>query len=253
MLTNTLVVPARPTLQVAQALIRASLNDRRGLLTTLFTPLFMLVLFWVVGGRAEPGELDLVAFIFPAIVGLTVMLGGQTAATRIVNWREQGVFQRLAVTPTPLGQVVLGLGLAQASVSVAQALIVVLFGVGVLGLAVDGRGALLGAGVLALGVFAFIAFGCLVASLARKADLANAAFTFTLLPMFFLGGGFPAEILPPALRAISPWLPTTMLNSLLSPLLAGGALPAAPWWPLLGLLAYTLAFAGLAAWRFRWE
>ena len=77
--------------------------------------------------------------------------------------------------------------------------------------------------------------------------------TFTLLPMFFLGGGFPAEILPPALQAVSPWLPTTMLNSLLSPLLAGGALPAAPWWPALGLLAYTLAFAGLAAWRFRWE
>jgi hypothetical protein len=71
--------------------------------------------------------------------------------------------------------------------------------------------------------------------------------------MFFLGGAFPAEILPPALRAVSPWLPTAMVNSLLSPLLSGGALPPEPWWPVLGLVAYTLGFGALAAWRFRLE
>jgi ABC-type multidrug transport system permease subunit len=132
---------------------------------------------------------------------------------------------------------------------------VLLFGVLVLGLHVNGDGAaaLAALGVLALGVMSFIAFGCLVASLAAKPDVASAAFTFTLLPMFFLGGGFPAEILPPVLRAVSPWLPTAMLNRLLSPLLAGGTLPAEPWWPVLGLAAYTVVFGAVAAWRFRWE
>jgi ABC-2 type transport system permease protein len=253
MLTKTPAAPARPIAQFALALVRASLNDPRTLLITLFTPLFMLVLFWIVGRPAEPGERDMVSFIFPSIVGLTVMLGGQAVAMRVVNWREQGVFQRLAATPAPLGHLIVGMGLAQAAVSVVQALAVLLFGAFVLGLAVDGPGAVAGLGVLALGVLAFIAFGCLTASLAPKPDLASAAFTFTLLPMFFLGGGFPAEVLPPALRAVSPWLPTAMLNSLLGPLLAGGALPAEPWWPVLGLLAYTLIFGALAAWRFKWE
>jgi ABC-2 type transport system permease protein len=163
------------------------------------------------------------------------------------------VFQRLAATPTPLGHLVIGLGLAQAAVSVAQAVAVLAFGVLALGLQVNGPGAVAAVGLLALGVLVFIAFGMLVASLSPKPDVASSAFMFTLLPMFFLGGGFPPEILPDFLQAVSPWLPTTMLNGLLSPMLAGGVLPAEPWLPLLGLLAYTLGLSALAAWRFRWE
>ena len=235
------------------SLIRASLNDLRTLVITLFTPLFMLILFWLVGRPSEPGDTDLVSFIFPAIVGLTVMLGGQTAAMRIVNWRGEGVFQRLAATPTPLGHLVIGVGLAQAVVSVAQAVAVMLFGMLALGLHVNGLGAVIAVLLLALGVLVFIAFGIFIASLSSKPDMASSAFMFTLLPMFFLGGGFPPSILPPFLQALSPWLPTAMLNSLISPLFASGALPAQPWWPVLGLLAYTFAFAALASWQFKWE
>jgi ABC-2 type transport system permease protein len=234
-------------------LVRASLNDLRTFAITLFTPVFMLVLFSIVGRPAEPGDTDLLAFIFPAIIGLTVMLGGQTVAMRIVNWREQGVFQRLAATPAPLGQLVLGAGAAQAAVSVLQALSVMLFGVLALGLAVNAVGAVMAVIVLALGVAAFIAYGMLIASLANKADLASAAFMFTLLPMFFLGGGLPPSLLPPFLQSLSPYLPTAILNSLLSPLLASGTLPAEAWRPSAGLLAYTLLFGALAAGRFRWE
>ena len=53
--------------------------------------------------------------------------------------------------------------------------------------------------------------------------------------------------------AVSPYLPTTMLSSLLSPLLAGGALPANAWQAALGLAAYTDGFGALAVWRYRWE
>ena len=253
MTTYTRPNPLLPIVQFAGAVIQANLNDLRGLLISLFTPLFMLVLFWVVGRPSEPGDLDLAAFIFPSIVGLAVMLGGQMAAMRIVNWREQGVFQRLAVTPTPLGHLVLGVGLAQAVVSVAQGVLVLLFGALVLGMEVNGVGAVAAVAVMSLGVLAFIAFGILVASLARKPDIASSLFIFTLLPMFFLGGGFPPEILPDFLRVVSPWLPTTMLNSLLNPLLNGGTLPAAPWWPVLGLVAYTVVFGVVAAGRMRWE
>lgn len=253
MTTLTRTNPLLPIFQFAGAVIQASLNDVRGLVISLFTPLFMLVLFWLVGRSSAPGDPDLAAFIFPSIVGLAVMLGGQTAAMRIVNWREQGVFQRLAVTPTPLGHLVLGVGLAQAAVSVAQGVLVLLFGALVLGMEINGAGAVAAVAVLSLGVLAFIAFGILVASLSRKPDIASSLFIFTLLPMFFLGGGFPPEILPAFLRTVSPWLPTTMLNGLLNPLLNGGSLPPAPWWPVLGLIAYTLLFALIAARRMRWE
>lgn len=239
--------------EFAGALVRASLNDPRTLAINLFTPFFMLVLFAVVGRPEAPGDFDLLAYIFPAIIGLTVMLGGQTAAMRVVNWRAQGVFQRFAATPTPLGQLVLGTGLAQALVSVMQAALVLVFGVLALGLKVSASGAVLTLLVLALGVLAFIALGMFVATLSNKPEVASSAFIFTLLPMFFLGGGFPPEILPAFLQTVSPYLPTTMLTTLTAPLLATGALPAAPGWPVIGLLAYTALFGGLAAWRFRWE
>lgn len=243
----------RPVLHFAGAMLQAGLADWRTAALSLFTPLFMLVLFWLIGRPAEPGDPDLATFIFPAIVGLTVMLGGQTLAMRLVNWRTQGVFQRLAATPTPVGHLVLGLGLAQAVLSVVQAVSVLAFGALALGLPVDGLGAVLALGVLALGVSTFSAYGMLVASLAPKADVASSIFIFTLLPLFFLGGGFPAEILPAFLRPVSPWLPTTMVNTLLNPLLTAGTLPPDPAWPALGLLGYTLGLAALAAWRFRWE
>jgi ABC-2 type transport system permease protein len=256
---NTLIstlhsqISLRPIVQFASALIRAALNDLRAFAITLLTPLFMLVLFWVVGRPEAPGDADLVAFIFPAIVSLTVMLGGQTAAMRIVNWRAQGVFQRLAATPTPLGHLLIGLGLAQALVSVAQAATVMQFGRLVLGIGVNGPGAVTAMLVLAFGVLAFIAIGILIASLVSKPEVASAVYMFTLLPMFFLGGGFPPRFLPPFLQTISPYLPTTMLNAFIGPLLANGAMPAEPWWPVLGLAAYTVGLSALAAWKFRWE
>ena len=256
---NTLIyspqsrISLRPIIQFVSALIRASLNDLRTFAITLLTPLFMLVLFRVVGRPAEPGDVDLVAFIFPAIVSLTVMLGGQAVAMRIVDWRAQGVFQRLAATPTPLGHLVIGLGLAQVMVSVAQAVTVMLFGRLALGIGVSGPGAVAAVLLLTLGVLTFIAIGILIASLSSKPDVARAAFTFTLMPMFFLGGGFPPSLLPPFLQTISPYLPTAMLNTLISPLLANGVLPAEPWWPVLGLAAYTMSFSALAVWKFKWE
>ena len=240
-------------LRTAYFLLRAAFNDLKTLLISLFTPLFMLVTFWLVGRPTEPGDPDLAAFMFPAIIGLTVMLGGQTLAMRLVNWRAQGVFQRLSVTPTPLGQVVLSMSVAQAALSVLQAGGVFLFGVFVLGFKVDARGAALAVGVLVLGVSVFVALGLFIASLSAKPDIVSAAFIFTLLPMFFLGGGFPPSILPEFLQQISPFLPTAMVNSLLNPLFAQGAFPSDAWQSVSGLLLYTFLFSVLGAWRFRWD
>ena len=38
-------------------------------------------------------DFDLMGFMFPAIVGLSVMLAGLTQATRLAGWRAQGVFE----------------------------------------------------------------------------------------------------------------------------------------------------------------
>jgi hypothetical protein len=56
------------------------------------------------------------------------MLGGQIVMTRLINWRRQFFFQRLACAPVPLGALVVGAGLTQAVISTIQAVVVIVFG-----------------------------------------------------------------------------------------------------------------------------
>lgn len=84
------------------ALARASLTDLQVTGVSLGTPLFLLILFGFVS------EGPALQQIFPTLIGLTAMLGGQGLMMKLIQWRTQGVFQRLAATPTPLGALVLG-------------------------------------------------------------------------------------------------------------------------------------------------
>ena len=241
-LTSTLI----PTLHFTRALLKGNLRDRRALITTLFTPIFMLTIFWLLSGSPEDGDFDLIAFMFPAIVGFGVMFSGAGQALRLLNWREQEVFQRLAATPVPLGNLVMGAALAQTILGTIQGIFILLFGVLVIQIPVNILGTVLTVLVLALGSACFIAFGSLIASLAPKAETANTIYTFSILPMFFFGGGFPPEVLPAFIQKVSPWLPTAMFTELVRPLLSTGALVQ-------GLAGYTVIFSVLAAKRFRWE
>jgi ABC-type multidrug transport system permease subunit len=242
-----------PTLHFAGALLKGNWRDRRGLVTALFSPLLILMLFWLLTGQTDESEFDLLGFMFPAIVGFGVMFSGGAQATRLLNWREQGVFQRLAATPVPLGHLVLGATLAQTILGMLQGILILLFGVLVIRIPVNFLGALATIFVLALGGACFIALGSLIATFADKADAANNIYTFSILPMFFLGGGFPPEILPAFVQKISPWLPTSMFTELIRPLLLTGVLPQDSWVNFLGLTILTILFATIAARRFQWK
>ncbi len=242
----------RPLTHFALALLKGAFNDLRAVATTMFTPLLLLVMFWLLTRDGEKGA-ALMAFMFPGIVGFTVMQSGQPLALRIVNWRQQGIFQRLACTPVPLGQLVLGAALAQTLMAMAQGVFILLFGIVVLRLPVNVVGAVTSVLALTLGSACFIAFGAVVSTFTAKPETASTVFIFLLLPLYFLGGGMPPEVLPEFLRTISPWLPTTLLTDLLHSLLTNGRLPAEPFQPILGLLAYTAVFALIAARKFRWE
>lgn len=242
----------RPLTHFALALLKGTLNDLRMLVMTMFTPLLLLVLFWLLTRDGDKGA-TLMAFMFPGIVGFAVMQAGQPLALRIVSWRQQGLFQRLACAPVPLGHLVLGAALAQTLLALAQGVFMMLFGVLVLGLPINAVGAAISVLALTLGSACFIAFGALTSTLAAKPETANMVFIFTIMPLYFLGGGMPPEVLPDFLRALSPWLPSTLLTDLLHSLFATGQLPDAPVRVILGLLAYTIVFALIAARKFRWE
>ncbi len=235
------------TWHFAVALLRAGNKNRMNFVLGLATPFFLLIIYWLT----MPD--DLLASLFPGLIGFTTMLASAPLAIRIVTWRQQGIFGRLACTPVSLGYLMLGAAGAQVVLGVVQAIVLVVFGVFVVGLPVNGLGALAAIAVLVLGSACFITYAALIASVSKRAETANSLFIFTTLPMFFLGGSMPAQVLPPWMDRIGAWLPFTLFNDLLGSLLTNGTLPANALLSVGGLVAYTLVFGCGAARLFRWE
>lgn len=103
--------------------------------------------------------------------------------------------------------------------------------------------------ILALGAACFLTYGSLIAAFTKTGETANSIFIFSLLPMFFIGGGFPPGLLPAQVESIGAWLPVGLINKLILPLLTQKEFhpqTAVSW---LALLGYTGLFT-LAAARF---
>jgi ABC-type multidrug transport system permease subunit len=212
----------------------------------------MLFTIWIPAMTGDEESQELMQLLFPAIILLSVIMPGLTQTTRLTRWREQRIFQRLALTPVPLASLMVGTAFTQMMIGVGQGTAMLLFGIFVVGLDLLWRHVLLVLGAMVLAGAAFIAFGSAIAAFSRKADIAGYVFFFTVMPLTFLST-FPAEMMPDALNRITPWLPTSMAIELIGPLFlanrpSAGALPAA-----LGLMIYTMIFTVISARRFRWE
>ena len=190
--------------------------------------------------------------MFPAIVALAVMLAGQTQATRIAQWREQGIFQRFALTPVPLPALVLGAALAQIITGLLQGIGILILGILLGVIAPSLIGLLIALGVMFLSAITFVSFGSVIATFANRSDVAGYIFFFTFMPIFFLGS-FPSEMLPPLMQQIIVWLPTTMAIELIGHQLVTGMPPEGAIFFLSGLIIYAIVFGIINARFFKWE
>lgn len=240
-----------PILAFAKAQILATFKNKKAFFTML-TPIFMLTLFWLTGRGSSDAEL-VAQMMFPAIIGFSVMLNGGVQAMRLISWRQQGIFQRLAVTPVPLGHLVFGDLLAQAFLALLQGVITLLFGVIALGLPVNWFGTAVALLILTLAAACFLAYGSLIAAFTNQPEVANSIFIFTLLPMFFAGGGFPPSLMPDIVNQIGAWLPVGLTNKMIVPLLIDGSFHADTAVGLLALVGYTVLFSLIAGRFFKTE
>jgi ABC-2 type transport system permease protein len=241
-----------PTIQFTGALIRANLKNLKVLVLSLGFPVFMLFTFWITTRGPQEAEFDLMQVMFPAIVALAVMLAGLTQATRIAQWREQGIFQRFALTPVPLPALVLGTATAQIITGLLQGICILILGVLLGVIAPSITGLLVALGVMLLSAITFVSFGSVIAAFISRSDVAGYVFFFTFMPIFFLGS-FPSEMLPALMQRIIVWLPTTMAIELIGHQLATGMLPEGAIFSLGGLITYTIVFGAITARFFKWE
>ncbi len=232
-------------------ILRANLRDWRTTSVVLFTPLLMLLVFRFVDTDPTGGVPDLFVTFFPGVLTMGILFVGSPLATRIVSWRERGIFRRLACTPQPLGLLLLAMAAVSAVLGVVQALLILTLGWG-FGVPLTWANVAWSLPFIALGAACFTAYGVMLAGFSRKTETVNVLYVFSLLPMTFAAPLFsPAGALPPLVAAVGEWLPPSLVATLLQATLLEGRLPDQALLVIGGLLTCIAFFSMVSMWRFR--
>ncbi|HMK43340.1 MAG TPA: ABC transporter permease [Dissulfurispiraceae bacterium] len=186
-------------------------RERGKLLSMIARPL--LWLFLVGSGMTRMVSSDMgmpyIQFIFPGIVGMTVLFSSIFSSISIIWDKEFGFMKEMLVAPVPRSAIVVGKALSGTAVSTVQALIILLvhpfIGLDLsLGQAV---GILLLSALLA---FCLSSLGILIATFYESFESFSVIMNFIVMPMFFLSGAmYPVRLLPDAVAMLSKLNPLT--------------------------------------------
>jgi ABC-2 type transport system permease protein len=184
-------------------------------------------------------------WLLPGIIVSNIMAAGLMGNTAsMLAWRERGIFDRIAVMPMPVWQVMFARVLTQLAVIVTQAVLLVLVGTLAFGFAFDLRNLPITLFFTLVGSLAFLAFGQLIASAVERVEIGGLICQVIYMPLAFLTGlMIPLAILPEALQPIAQLAPSYMTAALLrGAMLAGngGSQPAVHLAALLGYIAVAL-------------
>lgn len=179
-------------------LIRFSRSKMR-VVTSFAQPVLYLFVFGTglgsLVGRASVG-FDFKMFLFPGVLGMTVLFSAVFSAVSIVWDREFGFLREMLVAPVPRSGIVMGKALGGASVATVQgALILVLAPFA--GIRLTPVIVIEALAIMALLAFCLTSLGIVVASRMQRIESFQAVMQFFLMPIFFLSGAlFPIGSLP---------------------------------------------------------
>jgi ABC-2 type transport system permease protein len=182
----------------------------RGLVQPL---LFLLVLGaglkGLVDNRSLPAGVSYQAFIFPGILGMSIIASSLFSAVAIVWDREFGFMREMLVAPVSRTSLVLGKAVGGGSVAVMQGIVLIAFApvVGVHLTFLRVVAALL---ALLLLAFALTSLGIVLASRMERVESFQMVMALVVQPMIFLSGAiFPLRNLPGWLAVLCRLNPAT--------------------------------------------
>ena len=256
-MTSTTASTRPPLSLTLGSLLRADLavlgRSWRLQLLNLGLPLFILVVSWL-GRQGRPVAADTAA----TLVGVAITIGPLAAGVMgyslgIARDRENGVFQRLRVTPAPTWTIMTSRLSLHVVVNIAVAIVVATVGAVVLtfSLGVVAYLLLVPAAIIAGAVF--LSLGQAMAALLTSAALVNAVGRVVFIALYlagFLGlnGGLGTRF-----KTIAQWTPVGSTADLFHAVLAAGNWSATDIGALLACLGYILIFSVLGIRFFRWD
>ncbi|MGH3428517.1 MAG: ABC transporter permease, partial [Mycobacteriales bacterium] len=195
----------------SRELIRFS-RDRIRIGTSLLQPLlYLFVLGTGLSYLARGGThgVDLRTFMFPGVVGMTVLFTAIFSAGSIVWDREFGFLREMLVAPVSRAAIVLGKCCGVATVATFQGLLVLAMA-GLVGVPYSPVLMLTLIAECALLAFALAAFGVMIAARIEQFQSFMAVVQVVVFPLFLLSGAmYPLKGLPPWLQVVTHINPLT--------------------------------------------
>ncbi len=189
-------------------------REKSRLISTLARPLIWL--FLVGGGMSRlvsPGMgimgISYIQFIFPGILGMTILFSAIFSSISIIWDKEFGLMKEILVAPVSRLSIVLGKAVSGTIVSVIQAAIILLL-FPFLGIKL---GLLAIAEVIFISIllsFCIASLGIVIATFYDSFESFSVIMNFIVMPMFFLSGAmYPVKMLPDILKIFARLNPFT--------------------------------------------
>ncbi len=192
-------------------LIRLVTNRTQTLMALIQPLLFLFVLGSGLDSLSSgsTGGVDLTTFVFPGVLGMTVLFSAIFSAASLVWDRELGFLREMLVAPVSRSSIILGKCLGGAIIAAAQGVLVLALA-GLVGVPYD---PVLILGLLAMMLllaFTVTAFGLVVAVTIKQAQTFTSVMQLFVMPMFFVSGAFyPISGLPDWLGVLNRLDPLT--------------------------------------------
>lgn len=177
-------------------------REKSRLISTLARPLIWL--FLVGGGMSRFVTADIglsyMQFIFPGILGMTILFSSIFSSISIIWDKEFGFMKEILVAPVSRFSIVIGKAASGTLISVIQAAIIL----GLFPLLGIRLGVVAIVEIIVLSMllsFCMSALGIVIASFYESFESFSVIINFIVMPMFFLSGAmYPVKRLPDILR-----------------------------------------------------
>ena len=174
-------------------------HDKMRIISSIALPLLFLIVFGSGlssrMGLLGPG-IDFAQFIFPGIIGMTVLMSSFMAGVSLVWDREFGFLKEVLVAPISRISVAVGKALGAATVAMLQGIIILLFAP-LIGVSLSVWTVLALLPLMFLLAASMGSLGILLATRIRSMEAFQAVMQMVMFPMIFLSGVFfPMDGLP---------------------------------------------------------
>lgn len=235
--------------------IKRFLRDRTRLVSSFVQPLLWLVIFGAgFGTRIPIPGLNYQQYIFPGIIGQTLLFTSMFMGISVIWDKEFGFMKEILVSPVSRFTLFLGKMFGDSTDALIQGVIVFAFGA-LLGITFNPVTFLVCIPIMLLITFGLVSIGLTIASFMGSLESFGAIQTFINLPLFFLSGAlFPLSGagIPEWLHIASSFNPLTYGVDALRTVILGSA-----WVPLQSLYinlgfvcVFDVVMIGVGTWAF---